>query len=255
MPARPGGAFGPDDDVSREIADVRPERGRAAAAMSGRMVPVERPADGDRGAVDSCDLDLLVAGRERPPALRLAKLPRVREDDPVARRPALQRTIECERRLRRTRITRQPREGRRLDGAVHPDPAQPDDAVPDLPRIELQVERAIGDLNFRARGGRNRPLLGADVELPVFHDDQRHHRQLRPAFGVERQPSADLDTLHRVGGLDVVRDLPPRRNQYFRAGGRHRVRRPRRRRRPASVGHGAWRSARRRSTARRRRRR
>jgi hypothetical protein len=53
------------------------------------MIPGQRRTDGDRRAVDRRDLDLLVARLEAAPALGLAQLPRIRDDDPIADRPSL----------------------------------------------------------------------------------------------------------------------------------------------------------------------
>ena len=85
-----------------------------------------------------------------------------------------------------------------FDRAVHPDPAQPDDAVAHLSRIERVVERPIRDHDFRARRRGNGPLFAADLEQALFHHDQRHDRQLRVAPGVEGELPADLDALHRA---------------------------------------------------------
>ena len=160
-----------------------------------------------------------------------AELARVGNHELIARLPAVNRPLEREGGLPGERLPRQPEKRRRLDGAVHRDVPERDDAVTDLARIDLRVERPIGDHDFGRHVGRDRRRPAPDLERAFRQHHDRDDLQPRVRVGLEGERAADLDAVdrgirhhvvgHRVAGAN--RDLVVRA-RYLPGGPRLRVR-------------------------------
>ena len=236
--ARAGRIGGPEHDVPRQIARVRQEveRVRDGAARA-EVIELERRRERHltaRDGSDRSDFPLGHVGAAVDRVLADAQLPRVGNQDAVARAPLDRRLSEMDDRVALLRLRREARERRRQDGAVHVDAAEADDTRAILLGVCRRVQRHVGEDDFRLDARIDRIARAPDFQHARILDHQRADLQPGVDVGAENELAVDVDAV-QIGAADRVgRDNIASRDPDAIVGGWHPRRRPGRRTRPVS---------------------